>query len=161
MARRFVHQSAPLIEILGHLLEVSDNHEAECVFKMLGVVAHCLPADAIRDHWAARLDLARARIVDGSGLSRANFIAAEDLSRLQFLAASGDHGALYAEALNAHFAARWWKGGAMSSIRSYTGLVESASGGRFAFAMLFNHYQDARAVSRWRDALVRAIMEVE
>lgn len=158
-----VHQSAPLIEILGHLLEVSDNHEAECVFKMLGVVAHRPPADAIRDHWAARgLDLSRARIVDGSGLSRANFIAADDLSRLQFLAASGDHGALYAEALNAHFGGKVrWKGGAMSSVRSYTGLVESASGERFAFAMLFNHYQDARAVSRWRDALVRAIMEVE
>ena len=155
----WTHRSKPLVEIIDHLQAVSDNHEAEALFKKIGVDAGGDPAAVIRAHWEERgLRLGSCRIVDGSGLSRANYLPAITLARLQHLAASGPAGAVFRETLNpAHGGRIRWKGGAMSAVRCYSGLVTLADGREGAFAILFNHFPDAVVVERHVDALVGAM----
>ena len=155
------HRSAPLIHIITHLHKVSDNHETECLFKLLGKRLNRPPAEVIREHWKSRgLEFSTLRMEDGSGLARANFICPRDLARLQQLAAAGPFGDKYRNSLLARYqgAARW-KGGAMSGVRAYTGLVKNKSGKEYGFALMVNHYEDSNAVSELREALMKEVME--
>ncbi|MCU0794885.1 MAG: D-alanyl-D-alanine carboxypeptidase/D-alanyl-D-alanine-endopeptidase [Akkermansiaceae bacterium] len=159
LRRWMSHRSASLLEISRHLQATSDNHEAECFFRMMGVKGGGDAAVVLRQHWEARgLNLGSCRIVDGSGLSRANYLPAETLATLQFLATTGPVGGGYRSGLNpAHGGRVKWKGGAMSAVRCYTGLVTMAGGREGYFAMMFNHYPDGAAVEKHVAALVRAM----
>jgi len=153
------HSSAPLSAIVRHLHRVSDNHEAECLFRMLGARTGRDPAELIRSHWSGRgLDLGACRIVDGSGLSRADTITPLALARLQALAARGPAGEVYLASLpESGGGSVRMKGGAMSAVRSWCGRVTGADGRERYFAMIFNHYPDGDAVSRARDRLLAAL----
>jgi D-alanyl-D-alanine carboxypeptidase/D-alanyl-D-alanine-endopeptidase (penicillin-binding protein 4) len=153
------HRSPPLIEIVTSIHANSDNHETECVYRLLGVRAGKAPADVVREHWRARgLEFEGLRLEDGCGLARANFIRPLDLAKLQYLAAHGPRGAEYkASLLSKENGTLRWKGGAMSGVRSTTGYVIGISGEEYSFAYMVNHYADAAAVSALREALIAAM----
>ncbi len=141
------HTSPPLIEIINSIHASSDNHETECVFRMLGVKAAKPPAEVIREHWKARgLEFIGLRMEDGCGLARADFIRPFDLARLQLLSGQGPQGVAYKASLLSKDGLRW-KGGAMSGVRTFTGYVTSKSGVESCFAFMVNHYTDGKAVS--------------
>lgn len=150
------HQSPDLAAILPGLHSRSDNHETECLFQMLGVVAGKPAADFLTDYWAKR-GVEGIRVVDGSGLSRADFISAAGLARVQFVAKNSEHAAVYQNSLDvSHGGQVRWKAGGMSSIRSWTGFV-----GERSFALVFNHYKDASELNAWRDEIFETVLAGE
>ncbi len=153
-----LHRSAPLLEIVASIHETSDNHETECLFRTLGLRTRIAPDEAVREHWRRRgLELADLRMVDGSGLARANHISPETLARLQRLAAEGPAGEAYVESLLVlEEVGIRFKAGAMSSVRTYTGLVEDGPG-RLAFALMANHYPKIAAVRELQGAVFQAL----
>ncbi len=156
-----LHRSPPLIDIVRSIHESSDNHETECLYKMLGIGSGAASAEVVREHWEARgLDLTGLRLVDGSGLGRADHITTNALARLQQLAATGPEGENYVGSLLKEMnGALHYKAGAMSAIRSITGLIETNSGGRHAFALIVNHYSDVAAVQGLQSDLLAAMAE--
>lgn len=154
------HDSPPLLDIIKSIHASSDNHETECVFRMLGVKAGKAPDVVIREHWKARgLDFIGLRMEDGCGLARADFIRPLDLARLQFLAGSGPQGAGYKDSLLSKDGLHW-KGGAMSGVRTYTGFVKGKSGAEFCFAIMVNHYSDGKVVSELSQKLMDAMLDL-
>ncbi len=154
------HESPPLLEIITSIHASSDNHETECVFRMLGVKAGKAPAEVIREHWKARgLEFSGLRMEDGCGLARADFIRPLDLARLQFFAGSGPQGAIYKASLLSEGGLKW-KGGAMSGVRTYTGFVTGKSGEEFCFAFMVNHFTDASAVAELRQQITEAMLRL-
>lgn len=156
------HRSPPLLEIISSIHATSDNHETECLFRLLGVRYNARPDELVREHWRNRgLVFEGLRMEDGCGLARADFIRPVDLARLQHLAARGPHGAAYKDSLLSQNDGRLrWKGGAMSGVRTTTGFVTSTSGREFAFAIMINHYTDADAAGELRDALISAMLRL-
>lgn len=152
------HDSPPLIEIIKSIHATSDNHETECVFRMLGVKSGKAPDVVIREYWKTRgLEFIGLRMEDGCGLSRADFIRPIDLARLQFLASTGPQGAAYKDSLLAKDGLRW-KGGAMSGIRTFTGFAQSKSGEQYCYALMLNHYLDGKAVSEFSQSVMDAML---
>lgn len=153
------HSSPPLRGILPHLHAVSDNHEAECLYRYLGIHTKQNPATAIRAHWKKRgLELPSLRLVDGSGLGRANTISAHDLARLQHFAKAGPHGKLFHDSLIvAMEGSLHYKPGAMSGIRSYTGFIKGRSGKEYSFALLYNHALNSAAITKWTNQLLQSV----
>jgi D-alanyl-D-alanine carboxypeptidase/D-alanyl-D-alanine-endopeptidase (penicillin-binding protein 4) len=150
------HDSPPLLTIIKSIHATSDNHETECVFRMLGVKAGKPPADVIREHWHTRgLDFIGLRMEDGCGLARADFIRPLDLARLQYLAGTGPQGAAYKASLLSKDGLTW-KGGAMSGIRTFTGYAKAKSGQEYCYALMINHFTDGTAVSE----LSQSVMDV-
>lgn len=155
------HTSPPLIEIITSIHSSSDNHETECVFRMLGVKAAKPPTEVIREHWKARgLEFIGLRMEDGCGLARADFIRPLDLARLQLLAGQGPQGAAYKASLLSQDGLRW-KGGAMSGVRTFTGYVTSQWGVESCFAFMVNHYTDGKAVSELSQRVMDALLGLE
>jgi D-alanyl-D-alanine carboxypeptidase/D-alanyl-D-alanine-endopeptidase (penicillin-binding protein 4) len=152
------HVSPSLKEIVTSIHATSDNHETECLFRLLGLREN-KPADVvIREHWKARgLEFTGLRMEDGCGLARADFITPHDLAKLQFLTGSGPQGVVYKESLLSKDSLRW-KGGAMSSVRSTTGFLTTKKGEQLCFAYLVNHYADSAPVNALREALLAAIL---
>lgn len=154
------HHSSPLTALITSIHATSDNHETECLFRLLGVRAGRAPDEVVREHWRSRgLIFEGLRMEDGCGLARADFIRPLDLARLQHFAAHGPHGAAYRDSLLSTADGRLrWKGGAMSAVRSTTGHVIGGPGGEFTFAFMVNHCPDAGAVGALREALVAAML---
>ncbi len=161
-----IHASAPLPQIVRNLLKVSDNHEAECLFRFLARKHGKSGEQVIREHWEGRgLVFKGLRMEDGSGLARADFIRPSDLARVLHLARRGKQGDVFHQSLNAHFGDRVrWKGGAMSSIRSWTGYIrrgDDPPGKEWTFALLFNHFGASATTTDARDTLVRLLLKQE
>jgi D-alanyl-D-alanine carboxypeptidase/D-alanyl-D-alanine-endopeptidase (penicillin-binding protein 4) len=154
-----VHDSPPLLEIVESIHATSDNHETECLYRMLGVQAAMPSEEVVRRHWEQRgLDLAGLRLVDGSGLARADHLTPRMLARLQHLAATGPAGEAYVNSLLATAGgAIRFKAGAMSAVRSYAGLVETDQG-RLAFSLMMNHYADGGEVNEIQGAVFGALL---
>lgn len=155
-----VHQSDALITIVETIHGRSDNHETECLHRLLGVKAGKAPEQVIREHWAGRgLTFEGLRMEDGCGLARADFIRPIDLTRLQHLMGNGEQGQVYKDSLlGSPERDIIWKAGAMSSVRTYTGYVRSKAGEQFCFTLMMNHYSDGSAVSELRDQIVDAML---
>lgn len=154
------HESPPLIDIVTSIHASSDNHETECVFRMLGLKAGKAPDVVIREHWRARgLDFTGLRMEDGCGLARADFIRPVDLARLQFLAGSGPQGARYKESLLTRDGLRW-KGGAMSGVRTCTGFVKGRSGVEHCYTLMINHHTDGKAASEFSRRMTDAMLDL-
>ena len=152
------HESPPLLDIIKSINATSDNHETECVFRMLGVKAGKPPADVIREHWHTRgLDFIGLRMEDGCGLARADFIRPLDLARLQYLAGTGPQGPAYKASLLSKDGLTW-KGGAMSGIRTFTGYAKSQSGQEYCYALMINHFTDGKPVSELSHQVMDAMM---
>ncbi|WP_395738757.1 D-alanyl-D-alanine carboxypeptidase/D-alanyl-D-alanine-endopeptidase [Prosthecobacter sp.] len=153
------HDSPPLLKIITSIHATSDNHETECVFRMLGIKAAKPSAEVILEHWKTRgLDFTGLRMVDGCGLARADFTRPLDLARLQFFAGTGPQGPAYKASLLAKDGLIW-KGGAMSGIRTFTGYAQSKSGEEYCYALMINHYTDGAVVSELSQAVMDAMME--
>lgn len=155
-----LHESPPLLELVASIHATSDNHETECVYQMLGIEAGMPPAEVVRRHWEQRgLDLSGLRVVDGSGLARADHITPLALARLQQLAATGPVGDDYVNSLLATAEGRIrFKAGAMSAVRSYAGLVETASG-FLGFALMMNHYASGREANEIQAKVFSALLD--
>jgi len=152
------HRSATLKEIITSIHATSDNHETECLFRLLALHGQKAPDAVIREHWKSRgLTFTGLRMEDGCGLARADFITPHDLTRLQHLAARGPFGAIYKDSLLSKGTLHW-KGGAMSSIRSTTGMITSKTGKDYCFTFMINHHSNSQAASAVRDALIEAIL---
>ena len=153
------HLSPPLIEIITSIHATSDNHETECVLRLLGHQQQRDPVAVIHDHWKGRgLDFTRLRMEDGSGLSRADFITPHDLAKLQHLAKTGPHGAAYRNSLLSSGPLRW-KGGAMSGIRTITGFLKTSSGPEVTFTLMTNHFSDSSAAEALRDQVLEVLQQ--
>lgn len=152
------HDSPTLLTIIKSIHATSDNHETECVFRMLGVKAGKPPAEVIREHWQTRgLEFIGLRMEDGCGLARADFIRPLDLARLQFYAGTGPQGAAYKASLLSQDGLTW-KGGAMSGIRTFTGYAKSKSGEEYCYALMINHFTDGKPVSELSQQVMNAMM---
>lgn len=153
------HRSPPLLEIVRSIHESSDNHETECLYRLLGLKEKMPPDQVVREHWKTRgLVFESLRMEDGCGLARADFIRPLDLAMLQYIAGAGPQGAVYRESLLAtEDGSLRWKGGAMSGVRSYTGFLKAPSGTEFSFALMVNHFSDGQAVSELRDRVLAAV----
>lgn len=155
------HESPPLLDIIKSIHATSDNHETECVFRMLGVKAGKPPAAVIREHWKSLgLEFIGLRMEDGCGLARADFIRPLDLARLQYLAGTGPQGAAYKASLLTKDGLTW-KGGAMSGIRTFTGYAKSKSGVEYCYALMINHYLDGKAVSELSQQVMDAMLGLD
>lgn len=151
------HASPSLLDIITSIHATSDNHETECVLRLIGQQKQRDPIAVIRDHWKSRgLDFTRLRMEDGSGLSRADFITPHDLAKLQHLAKTGPHGAAYRQSLLAEGPLRW-KGGAMSGIRTVTGFLTTDSGLELCFTLMVNHIHDASAAHDLRERVIQML----
>jgi len=158
-AQILTHQSPQLTEIVTSIHASSDNHETECLFRILGVREDLPPDLVLRAHWTRRgLDFSGLRMVDGSGLARANHITPYDLAKVQHLAATGPGGEVYLKSLlPVAGGALRVKPGAMSSVRCYTGLALAASGEKLSFALMLNHFSDPSSVAALRSALFETL----
>jgi D-alanyl-D-alanine carboxypeptidase/D-alanyl-D-alanine-endopeptidase (penicillin-binding protein 4) len=88
---RFNHQSAPLLDLLEYMLVESDNLTADSIFKTLareqqraGTFQQASEV-VVEELSALGLDLSRAQIRDGSGLSRENLISANLLYQVMLV----------------------------------------------------------------------------
>ncbi len=153
------HESPPLIEIITSIHATSDNHETECLYRLLGVKESRPSDEVVREHWKARgLVFQGLRMEDGCGLARADFIRPLDLASLQHFAGKGPHGSLYrASLLSTEDGGLQWKGGAMSGVRSTTGFVRGASGAEFTFALMVNHFGNSSPVSSLRERVLQVL----
>ncbi|MEM7387057.1 MAG: D-alanyl-D-alanine carboxypeptidase/D-alanyl-D-alanine-endopeptidase [Verrucomicrobiota bacterium] len=157
------HQSESLFKIITHLHKVSDNVEAECLFRYLGQRFRSRPADLIREHWGQKdISFLGLRMEDGSGLARANLIRPRDLAQVVYHTRKGVHGDLFYASLNAYFSGQVrWKGGAMSRVRCYTGFVKGQSGQEYTFALMINNHDGGQEVIRhWRTALINDLLKL-
>lgn len=154
------HPSPPLSELAASIHATSDNHETECLFRQLGLSRGQAPDEVILEHWRGRgLEFRGLRLEDGCGLARADCIRPRDLAELQRLAASGPQGEVYRASLGVlRDGALLAKGGAMSGVRSLTGLARSASGETFYFALLINHAASGAAATTLREAVLDEIL---
>lgn len=109
----------------------------------------------INHYWNTRINTSGLYLKDGSGLSRSNGVSAEHLcDLLTFMAQSknndlfratlpvaGVSGTLSGVCRNQAAQGRVFaKSGTMSRIKSYAGYVETKSGKKLAFAIIFNNY---------------------
>jgi serine-type D-Ala-D-Ala carboxypeptidase/endopeptidase (penicillin-binding protein 4) len=90
-------ESPPLAQIVGHVLEISDNEAAEVLLRH-SAIASGLPGSSANGARAVRrtltrlgIDVKRARIYDGSGLSRQNRVTADMLVQTLQTAASPEN----------------------------------------------------------------------
>lgn len=155
------HASPPLLEIIRSLHVSSDNLETECLYRLLGTQTGRPPQEVVRSHWRSRgLDFKGLRMEDGCGLARADFIRPVDLARLQWLAVTGPQGSDYETSLlSSDDGALRWKGGAMSGVRCWTGMVRRSDGGACFFALMMNHFSDASATLPLRDRFLACLRE--
>lgn len=155
------HSSPPLLEIITSIHATSDNHETECLYRLLGIEANLSSDEVLREHWRKRgLAFEGLRMEDGCGLARADFIRPLDLARLQHTVGIGPQGTLYRDSLlSANEGHLRWKGGAMSGVRSYTGFINGKSGAQFTFALMVNHFSNTGEISALRDAVLQNLHE--
>jgi D-alanyl-D-alanine carboxypeptidase/D-alanyl-D-alanine-endopeptidase (penicillin-binding protein 4) len=153
------HTSPPLIEIITSIHATSDNHETECVFRMLGVKAAKPPDEVIREHWKARgLDFIGLRMEDGCGLARADFIRPLDLARLQLLAGKGPQGAAYKGLVALQETVCAGKAARCPASAPPPAMSQSKSGAEFCYAFMVNHYADGKAVSELSKRVMDAML---
>lgn len=171
----------PLSELLAHMLQTSDNHLADGIFRMLGTAA----GDPTWDGSAAAVegaladidaDWAAIRMADGSGLSRANRLTAGTLVRLLHTmgssplrdrwlglqATAGESGTMLRRLRKTQAEGRVLaKTGTLSGVRSLAGTVPGADGDDHHFAVLaddLGQYADIVAARRLADVVALALV---
>lgn len=157
------HQSPPLIEIIRSIHATSDNHETECLYRLLGIQENKTSDEVVREHWLGRgLTFEGLRMEDGCGLARADFIRPLDLTQLQHITQAGPYADLYRESLiPSQNGLLRWKPGGMSGIRCYTGLAQSRTGKKYSFAIMMNHFRDSSAASALWTQLQETLIHLE
>lgn len=174
-------QSAPLDELLRWMVQRSDNHIADAVFRTLGAAdgdpTWAGAARAVQTALAGlNLDWTGVHLADGSGLSRddrmpAAFLVALDAAVMRTPAAArwagwqavaGESGTLR-NRLRGTMAEQRFRGktGSLEDVRALTGSVAGPDDRRWHFAVVVNNVPRAarEAVRRLQDELVLALVE--
>jgi len=166
------HRSGPLVELLRHMLVLSDNHYAEQLMRTLGGVDGAAANDAngiaaeMHVLQAQGIPLSGIHLVDGSGLSEQNRISAMTLARVlshldadpqgnllyPLLARGGRDGTLRMYRFTSAAGRVRAKSGHLADASALAGYVQTRGHGRVAFAFLIDgSSQDAD------DAVVAAV----
>jgi serine-type D-Ala-D-Ala carboxypeptidase/endopeptidase (penicillin-binding protein 4) len=151
-------ESTTLRSLVAHMVQTSDNHMADAVFRSLG-------AHVGEPTWAGAADATRAALdglalrwegvslVDGSGLSRTNRVTPDLLTDLAAAmsttelrpawedaqAVAGRRGTLRGRMLGTPAEGRVLaKTGTLSDVRALSGTVVGSHGGRYHFAVIGN-----------------------
>ncbi|MFP5346485.1 MAG: D-alanyl-D-alanine carboxypeptidase/D-alanyl-D-alanine-endopeptidase [Actinomycetes bacterium] len=156
-------RSAPLGEVVGYMLQASDNNVAEALARLVArdlgrTTAFPDAARAVLDEVSSLgLDTSSARLVDGSGLGDGSALPASLLAGVLAKAASADHPELRpllvglpVAGLNGTLADRFrsdpaavglvrGKTGTLLGVTSLAGTVVDADGRLLAFAVLADH----------------------
>ncbi len=171
--------SQPLGPTLRYMVQRSDNHFADTIFRSLGAAAGdptwVGSAQAVADTLAPlRLDWSGVVLADGSGLSRANRVSAVFLTQLhaamwssnlqqqwvQLLAVSGSSGTLRSRLTGTVAAGRLYgKTGSLRDVVSLVGTVVGSKGRLVHLAVVGNRLQSTSAVRELTDRAVLAIAE--
>lgn len=162
--------SPPLHELLTHMLQTSDNHLADGIFRMLGATTgdptwDGSAAAARRALDDAGIDWDGLRLADGSGLSRHNRLTADAIVRLlhtmandplrrpwlRMQARAGASGTMRRRLAGGPAEGRVVaKTGTLRDVRSLAGTVPGRDGRDHHFAVLANDLTAARDVAAAR-----------
>jgi D-alanyl-D-alanine carboxypeptidase/D-alanyl-D-alanine-endopeptidase (penicillin-binding protein 4) len=173
--------SPPLSKLLAHMLQTSDNHLADGVFRMLGAAT----GDPTWHGSAAAVEAALAdidadwgtvHVTDGSGLSRDDSLTADTLVRLlhamsssplrsewlDLQAVAGESGTMLRRLRDTQARGRVFaKTGTLRDARALAGTVPGADGRDHHFAVLANdlgQYADITAARRLADVTALALV---
>jgi D-alanyl-D-alanine carboxypeptidase/D-alanyl-D-alanine-endopeptidase (penicillin-binding protein 4) len=145
------HDSAPLQELLAHMLQTSDNLYADCIVKRIGATAHGEPGswesgtkstqNFIRDF--LELDPDQIVIKDGSGMSRYNAISPDFFTQL--LAAMYEH--QYSQCFIDCLAQSGISGTLKDRMGSIPGIVKAKTGTLWGISTLAGYVTDANGTS--------------
>lgn len=167
------HYSRPLSQIVQHMMKVSDNLYANCLFKKLGQVCLGAPGSwqkgtlALREFLlkGASIDPSEMVILDGSGLSRYNLLSPHQIVQLlkwtyetfkmgsEFEASlpiAGVDGTLQSRLLQAKGKVRA-KTGSMTGVTGISGYALTKDGEVLAFSILINGF--VKSSKEYRKAL--------
>lgn len=173
--------SPPLIEVLRYLVQRSDNHLADAVFRTMGAnrgdASWGGSAQTVRAALErAGVDVSGMTVADGSGLSRRGRLTADGLVQLHEVmvrspfaehwysmhAVAGTSGTLRGRLLDTTAVGRVaGKTGSLSDVRALAGYVTDGSQARFRFTFVGNGLDAAGidAVTRAQDDLALALVE--
>lgn len=149
-------RSAPLSELLPPINHRSLNLDCECLLRTIGKGSAGEGLRLIRRHLAGKgLPLAGYSQEDGSGLSRTNMITPRVLAMANAAFLTGPKGPVFRASLpevgggggtlEGFPAAAGGveiraKSGTVERVKAYTGVVRSASGAEYIFAVMVNNY---------------------
>jgi len=173
------YKSPPLIRILEYINKRSNNFAAEQVLRTLGErvmndASHEAGLQAI-EKYVEGLGITKIsyRMKDGSGLSRQNLISPDALVRvlkqvyhapyfeafLNTLSVAGVDGTLSRRLVGTKAEKRvFGKTGYLSSVRTFTGYVQSASGEWLAVSLMsMNYTQSTRKIEALQDAALKLL----
>lgn len=173
--------SPPLSDLLVHMVQTSDNHLADGIFRMLGAAigdptwrGSAEAARRVLDD--AGIDWDTARLADGSGLSRHDRVTADALVHLlrvmadgpdrqrwfDLLAVAGESGTMRRRLVDTPARGRVLaKTGTLRDVRAMAGTVPGAEGGDQHFAVLANDldgWSDTVAARRLADVVALALV---
>ena len=170
-----VMQSPPMLELLRWMVQTSDNHAADAIFRTMGANrgdATWAGAAGVVANTIGRLGLdpQEFSVADGSGLSRNNRLSAAGLIHLDELMAKTSHAAhwysLHAVAASSGTLRNRMidtpaagkvggKTGTLRGVRTFTGYVTDGSKPRFRLAILGNDLDHAgiETVVRMQDEI--------
>jgi D-alanyl-D-alanine carboxypeptidase/D-alanyl-D-alanine-endopeptidase (penicillin-binding protein 4) len=174
-------QSPPLHDLLRHMVQRSDNHLADALFRAVGRAdGDGSWASAAKGTRAALaplgLDLSAGVLADGSGLSRDDRSTARTLVELDqrmtrsqhgplwrsLMAVSGESGTLRRRLVGTVAERRvLGKTGSLTGVRTLSGTVEGPEGARYHFAVLGNGLDPSgdEALRALQDDIVLALTE--
>ncbi|MEM6264170.1 MAG: D-alanyl-D-alanine carboxypeptidase/D-alanyl-D-alanine-endopeptidase [Bacteroidota bacterium] len=157
----YLHQSAPLIDLIRETNHESINLFAEALLKQIAL--HGGKAgdtqsglDVLEDFWASKgLSLKHAYLRDGSGLSSNNAVSPRQFTQMLSLVHKSTYGEAYKNSLPIMGKSGTLKGmaagtaaegriraksGYIGGVRSYVGYVKTRSGKQLAFAVICNQF---------------------
>lgn len=156
-----VEQSSPLSSIARLTNHKSNNLMAECIHRAIGVKvsddgSSIAAAEAVKTHWKAKgVNLSGFYMDDGAGLARANTITARQMAEMLYLTSksetydtfystlpiAGRNGTLRSIGRGSASDGRvHGKSGTLDRVKCYCGYINAYSGKRYAFAIMFNHF---------------------
>lgn len=167
--------SPPLAEVVGEVLQHSDNLGAEMLVKELGFRFGGSGSTAaglavVRDHLSAMgVSLDGLTAVDGSGLDRSDRLSCDILQRVlstvgegsplsRVLPVAGGEGTLYRRFLNTPAAGKVRaKTGSLQGVAALSGWATAASGRWLPFSLLSNDLPTAQVGAALQDKVVNAL----
>lgn len=177
----FVLQSPPLSEILGAMLQPSQNQIAEILLRTIGLertgVGRPDSGSAVvrRQLLEWGVDSMEFRVRDGSGLSRHNYVTAATMVRVLSVMQQHPYGTVFREALpvvGVSGTVRSWlhgtvaernahgKTGTLGSVRAFSGYVRTAGGSALIYSFIANNYLvPTSAVTAAIQTMVRLLAE--
>lgn len=167
--------SPPLAEVVGEVLQHSDNLGAEMLVKELGVRfggsgSTVAGLQVVRDHLVGMgVALDGLTAVDGSGLDRSDRLSCDILQRVlgavgdesdlsRVFPVAGSEGTLYRRFFNTPAAGKVRaKTGSLEGVAALSGWTTAASGRSIRFSLLANELPSAQVGAALQDKVVNAL----